>query len=88
MMEQDVEAIQAALRKQGVITEKRTNTSTKQQRATPSYVTLGECCEILGLNLPKLHRLLKEHRVPIKRNQRDKRTKYIDLNEVKRILAS
>ncbi len=77
MMEQDVAAIQAALRKQGVGTEQR-----------PKWVTLGECCDTLGLNLPKLHRLIKAHQIPIQRNQRDLRQRFIDLNEVKRALAS
>ena len=52
------------------------------------WLTLGEAAALAHISRPKLDRLIKEHQIPTKVNNRDKRERLVDVNTVLRILES
>jgi predicted HTH domain antitoxin len=60
---------------------------TEQQQVKPKWVTMGEACKLTSLSRPKMERLVKEHGIQLRINNRDKRQRLLDLNVLKRVLG-
>jgi predicted HTH domain antitoxin len=60
---------------------------TEQQQVKPKWVTMGEACKLAHISRPKMERLVREHGIQWRFNNRDKRQRLLDLNVLKRILG-